>query len=56
MLKSSQAALNCFRPPIFKSSDPKKEEKLAHIIKARAKANNQLQTSVEKKPLNSRCK
>ncbi|CAF4196279.1 unnamed protein product, partial [Rotaria sordida] len=55
-VKIVTAALNCFRPPIFQSSDPKKEEKLARIIKARAKANNQLQTTVEKKPLNSRCK
>ncbi|CAF4704101.1 unnamed protein product, partial [Rotaria sp. Silwood2] len=55
-VKIVTAALNCFRPPIFKSSDPQKEEKLARIIKARVKANNHLQTSVEKKPLNSRCK
>lgn len=55
-VKIVTAALNCFRPPIFKSSDPKKEEKLARIIKARVNTNNQLQTSVEEKPLNSRCK
>ncbi|CAF2550904.1 unnamed protein product [Rotaria sp. Silwood2] len=47
-VKTVTASLNCFRSPIFKSSDPKKEEKLARIIIARVKANNQLQTSVQK--------
>ena len=55
-VKIVTVAFNCFLPSIFKSSDSKKKEKLVHIIKALARANNQLQTSVEKELLNSRCK
>ncbi|CAF1182034.1 unnamed protein product [Didymodactylos carnosus] len=45
-VKIASAALNCFRPPLISSVDPKKEERLAKIMKIRADAENELKERV----------
>ena len=41
-VKNVTAAINCFRPSIFQSSDRNKEEKFVRIIKSSVKVNNKL--------------
>ncbi|CAF4613400.1 unnamed protein product, partial [Didymodactylos carnosus] len=55
-VKIASAALICFRPPLISSVDPKKEERLAKIMKIRADAENELKERVLENPFNSRCK
>ncbi|CAF1581021.1 unnamed protein product [Didymodactylos carnosus] len=55
-VKIITAALNAFRPPLIKPTDPEKEEKLAKIMKIRVESVNTLKERVLERPFNSRCK